>query len=429
MGYVALLFLLLILLIVFGFPIYLAICLASLVLVAILDYPLSLVITKIFGGIDSFSLMAIPFFILAGNIMMESKITDRIVEFSNALVGRFKGGLGHVNILSSMFFAGIQGSGVADASAIGMVMIPPMIKQGYDNDYAVAVTASSAVIGPIIPPSIAMILFAYYTELSVGKLFLGGLLPGILIGLGLMGVNALMFRSRGYQFTSAKLPAKDIFITGFRSAGALIMPLIIILGIVGGVVTPTETGIAATVYGLLYGLFISRQLKFNRLLKVIIDSANTTAIVMIILAMSGIFSNLLTRLHFQEVLIQHVILGIPNRYLATLAIMGLLILLGCFLDPAVLIVMFASTVHAAGSVLGFDPVHFGVLMVITMLLGAVTPPVGSMLFIACSIANIQLDESVKILIPFIAVLFLVAIAVLFIPGLALWVNDLVFNVR
>ncbi len=427
MGYVALLFGLLILLIFFGFPIYLAICISSLVLVWLLDYPLSLVIIKIFGGIDSFSLMAIPFFILAGNIMMESKITDRIVSFSDALVGRFKGGLGHVNILSSMLFAGIQGSGVADASAIGMVMIPPMVKQGYDKDYAVAVTASSSAIGPIIPPSIAMILFAYYTELSVGKLFLGGLIPGVLIGVGLMVMNAFMFRWRGYQFTSPRHTLSEIFMTGLRSAGALIMPLIIILGITSGIFTPTESGIAATVYGLLYGLLISRQLKFRRLPKVIIDSANTTAVVMIILAMAGIFSNILTRLHFQEILIQHVILAIPNRYLATLTIMGLLILLGLFIDPAVLIVMFASTVYAAGNVLGFDPIHFGVLMVITMLMGAVTPPVGSMLFISCSIANIKLEESIKILMPFILIMFVVALAVLFIPGLALWVNHLVFS--
>jgi C4-dicarboxylate transporter DctM subunit len=384
------------------------------------------VIIKIFGGIDSFSLMAIPFFILAGNIMMESKITDRIVAFSDALVGRFKGGLGHVNILSSMFFAGIQGSGVADASAIGMVMIPPMVKQGYDKDYAVAVTASSSAIGPIIPPSIAMILFAYYTELSVGRLFLGGLIPGVLIGVGLMIVNALMFRWRQYQFKSPDHTLKEILITGFRSIGALVMPLIIILGITSGVFTPTESGIAATVYGLFYGLLISRQLKFNRLLKVIIDSANTTAVVMIILAMAGIFSNILTRLHFQEILIQHVIMAIPNRYLATLTIMGLLIILGLFIDPAVLIVMFASTVYAAGNVLGFDPIHYGVLMVITMLMGAVTPPVGSMLFISCSIAKIQLEESIRILIPFILVMFLVALAVLFVPGLALWVTNLVF---
>jgi tripartite ATP-independent transporter DctM subunit len=426
-GYVALLFFSLIVLIVFGFPIYLAICISSLVLVWLLDYPLSLVIIKIFGGIDSFSLMAIPFFILAGNIMMASKITDRIVLFSDTLVGRFKGGLGHVNILSSMFFAGIQGSGVADASAIGMVMIPPMVKQGYDKDYAVAVTASSSAIGPIIPPSIAMILFAYYTELSVGKLFLGGLIPGVLIGVGLMVVNALMFRWRHYRFQTTKYTLKEIFITGFRSIGALIMPFIIILGITSGVFTPTESGIAAAVYGLIYGLLISRQLKLSQLPKVIVDSANTTAVVMIILAMAGIFSNILTRLHFQDLLIQHVILAIPDKHLATLTIMGLLIILGLFIDPAVLIVMFASTVYAAGNVLGFDPIHFGVLMVITMLMGAVTPPVGSMLFISCSIANIKLEESIRILIPFILVMFVVALAVLFIPGLALWVNHLVFK--
>jgi len=427
MVFVLLLFLLLISLIFLGFPIFMAILISSVLIIFALDIPLSLVVIKIFGGIDSFSLMAIPFFILAGNIMMESQITDQIVDFSDALVGRFRGGLGHVNILSSMIFAGIQGSGVADASAIGSVMIPTMIKQGYDPDYAVAITCSSSTIGPIIPPSIAMIMFAYYTELSVGRLFLGGLIPGVIVGAGLMIVNALMFRARGYTFVREKRSIKDIFITAYRSVGALIMPLIIIFGIVGGIFTPTESGIAAAVYGLFYGLLISKQLKWKNLPKVFIVSAKATASVMIIIAMAGIFSNILTRLQFQQIIINKVILSIPNPYFATLTVMAILIALGLFIDPSVLIVMFASTVSAVGNVLGFDPIHYGVLMVITMLMGAITPPVGSMLFISCSIAGIPLEKSVRILLPFILVLFVVALAVLFVPGLTLWVNQLIFR--
>jgi tripartite ATP-independent transporter DctM subunit len=427
MYYVALAFLIMMVFIFFGFPIFLAICISSILVIFALGSPLSLVVTKIFGGIDSFSLMAIPFFILAGNIMSESKITDRIVNFADSLVGRFRGGLGHVNILSSMIFSGIQGSGVADASAIGSIMIPSMVKQGYDKDFAVAVTSSAAVMGPIIPPSIAMIMFAYYTDLSVGKLFLGGLLPGVLLGFGLMVVNFLVFRWRKYDLARSKRSVKEIFITGYHSVGALIMPLIIIFGIVLGIFTPTESGIAATIYGLFYGFAISRELKWKRLPAILIDSANTTAIVMIILAVAGIFSNILTRLQFQQVIIEKFVTPIANPYLATLSVMCILVMLGCFIDPSVLIVMFGSTVAAVGSSLGFDPIHYGVLMVITMLFGAITPPVGSMLYISCSIADIPLDKSVRVLLPFLTVQVAVMLGVLFIPGLVLWVNQLLFK--
>ena len=427
MLYIVLSFLFLILTILLGFPIFLSICISSILVIFAMGLPLSLVITKIFGGIDSFTLMAIPFFILAGNIMTEAKITDRIVDFADSLVGRFRGGLGHVNILSSMIFSGIQGSGVADASAIGSIMIPSMVKQGYDKDFAVAVTASAAVMGPIIPPSIAMIMYGYYTELSVGKLFLGGLIPGVLLGLGLMVVNFIVFKHRKYNLMRTKRSVKEILITGYRSTGALVMPMIIVFGIVFGFFTPTESGIAAAIYGLFYGFLMSKELKWKRLPNVLIDSANTTAIVMIILAMAGIFSNILTRLQFQQVLIDKFVAPIQNPYLATFSIMIILIILGCFIDPSVLIVMFGSTVAAVGHQLGFEPIHYGVLMVIVMLLGAITPPVGSMLYISCSIAGIPLDKSVKVLLPFLTVQVAVMLAVLFIPGLTLWVNQLVFK--
>jgi C4-dicarboxylate transporter DctM subunit len=397
-----------------------AICLVGGVATVASGDSLMLVVTNIFGGIDSFSLMAIPLFILAGYVMTECDITERLVELSDALVGRFRGSLGHVNILSSMFFASIQGSGVATTAAIGPIMIPAMIKQGYGKDYAVALTASAAVIGPIIPPSIAMIMFSYYTGLSVAKLFLGGLIPGILVGLGLMVVNAVYCRIRGYDAVPrAHGGAKFILRAIVRSLGGLMIPLIIVVGIAGGVFTPTESGAAAVIYGLVYGL-ISRRFKLRRLPAVLIGAANTTAAVMIVLAVSKVFANVMVRAQFQRIVVEEIVGGIGNPWLATLAIMAFLIFLGTFLDPTVLITMFATTVSAVGASLGFDPVHYAVLMAITMLTGALTPPVGSMLFVSCSIAGLPIERSLRALLPFFAVLLVVTVLVLSIPQLVLF---------
>lgn len=423
---VLLVFLVLILFIFIGFPVFIATLLTSLVFIVAMDIPFTVVIIRIFGGIDSFALMAIPFFITAGNIMMETGITDRIVAFANSLVGQFKGGLGHVNILSSMLFAGIQGSGAADASAIGSVLIPAMEKQGYDKDYAVAVTASSSTIGPIIPPSIAMLMYSYYTELSVGKLFIGGFIPGVLIVLGLMAVHAVYYRIRGYQIPVTPFSFKSALQEGIGSLGALIMPLIIIFGIVFGIVTPTESGISATVYGLFYGFLISKKLTWKTLPRILIRSATTTAVVMITLAMAGVLSNVLVRMNFQRTVIEMVVQGIPNKYLASLLIMLILLIIGCFVDPAVMIPMFASTLMAAGTARGFDPIHFGIFMVIVMQMGAITPPVGTFLFISCSIAKIPLEASVKAMIPFTLIILGVALLVLFVPSMSLALNNIFF---
>lgn len=417
----------LILLIFAGVPVFMATLLTSMTFMVALDLPFSIIVIRVFGGIDSFSLMAIPFFILAGNIMMEAKITDRIVGFADAMVGQFKGGLGHVNIVSSMLFAGIQGSGAADASAIGGVLIPAMTKQGYDKDYSVAVTASSAVIGPIIPPSIAMIMYAYYTDLSVGRLFLGGLVPGLLIGFGLMAVHAVYYRIRKYQIPTRPFSMNYLMATMKESATALVMPLIIIVGIVFGVFTPTESGIIASAYGLLYGFAISRELTIKKMPKILIDSAVMTAAVMITIAMAGVLGNILVRLHFQSTIIEFAVDSITNRYFASLLIMLFLLILGCFLDPPVLIAMFAAPVLAAGRAMGFDPIHYGVCMVITMQLGAITPPVGAFLFIASCIADIPLEKAVKALLPFLFVLIVVTVLVLFFPPLTIGLSSIFFK--
>lgn len=426
MLHVALVFLVLILFILLGFPIFMATIITSVVFIFALDIPFSVVIIKLFGSVDSFALMAIPFFIFAGNVMMEAKITDRIVSFANSIVGQFKGGLAHVNIAASILFAGIQGSGAADASAIGSVMIPSMTKQGYDADYAVAVTASSSMIGPIIPPSIAMIMYSYYTELSVGKLFIGGLLPGIIIGVALMVVNGIYYRIRKYDMPQHRFSFRNFFHEFGRSIGALIMPLIIIVGIVAGVFTPTESGIAAALYGIIYGFFISKNLTWKKMPKIILDSAATTAMVMVTIAAAGVLSNVLVRLNFQNEIVNLAVTSFSSPYTATLFLMLVVTILGLFLDPTVLIAMFATAMLAAGTALGFEPIHFGVLMVITMQLGAITPPVGTFLFISCSIANISLEKSTKALLPFILVEIIVTVSILFIPWLVTGLTSLLF---
>lgn len=426
MLYVALIFLTLIALIFTGIPVFLATLITSIIFMLVLDLQFSIIIIRVFGGIDSFSLMAIPFFILAGNIMMEAKITDRIVEFSNALVGQLKGGLGHINIVSSMFFAGIQGSGAADASAIGSVLIPSMKKQGYGSDYAVAVTASSSMIGPIIPPSIAMILYAYYTDLSVGRLFLGGMVPGIIVGLGLMAVHAVCYRMRKYDFPTRRFDPYYLLVTFKKSALALIMPFIILFGIVFGVFTPTESGIIASLYGLAYGFVFSGELTVKKLPKIIIDSATMTAVVMITIAMAGVLSNILVRLHFQNTMISFALETVGNRYLASLLIMVFLLIMGCFLDPTVLIAMFSAPILAAGTAMGFDPIHFGVFAVVAMQLGAITPPVGTFLFISSSIAGIPLEKAVRAMMPFFLLILVMTLLILFVPGLTLGLTGVFF---
>lgn len=410
-------FAVLLVLIFTGLPVYLALLLTSVLFMVGMDLPLNLVVIKMFGGVNSFSLMAIPFFIIAGNIMAKADITDKIIDLSDSLVGQFKGGLGHVNILASMFFGGIQGSGIADASAIGGMLIPAMEKQGYDKDYAVAVTAGSSMLSPIIPPSIAMILYSYYTEIPVSRLFLGGIIPGVLIALLQMGVNRFMYAKRKYQIPTHAFSLKKLVVSFTRSLGALMMPIIIIVGIVTGIVTATEAGVIAIAYGLIYGFGISKKLKLKDMPEILIASGHTTAIVMITIAAAAALSNVLVRMRFQNEVLSFVVNTIGSPISGTLFLMVVIFILGMFLDPTVLIAMLAPTVLAIGNAFGFDAIHYGVVMVILMQVGAITPPVGSFLFVSCGVANLPIEKAVKPLIPFIASVMLVIVISFFIPPL------------
>lgn len=323
-----------------------------------------------------------------------------------------------------MLFGGIQGSGAADASAIGGMLIPAMEKQGYDKDYAVAVTAGSSMLSPIIPPSIIMILYSFYTETPVAKLFLGGYLPGILITLLQCGVNYVEYRKRGYDIPITPFSLKSFIRTSFGSIGALITPLIILCGIVFGFVTPTESGVLAIAYSLFYGFFISKKLKLKDFPEILIDSAVTTAVVFMTIAAAGVLANVLVRMQLQNEVLAFAVNTLGNRHLASLFLIIVFLILGCFLDPTIIVAMFGGIVVAVGNAFGFDPIHYGIIMIIIMQIGAITPPVGTFLFIACGVAGLPLEKSVRPLMPYIAVIMFAILIIYLVPGFVTFLPSL-----
>lgn len=422
-----LIFLVLLAFIFLGFPIFMALLITGIIFIVAGGNSLDLTIIKMFGSVNSLSLLAIPFFVTAGNIIMRAKITDKLVNFANAAVGFLPGGLGHVNVLTSMIFGGIQGSGCADAAAIGGMLIPAMEKQGYDKDYAVAVTAGSSMLSPIIPPSIAMILYAYYTEVPIGRMFMGGLVPGIIIGLMQMGVVYMEYRLRHYDIPRTKFSILNLLRTGWHSLGALLMPLIILSGICFGIVTPTESGVLAIVYGLFYGFVITKNLKWRDIPSILVESAITTAVVYMTIAGAGVLSNVLVRLHFQSEVENFAINVLGNPVAVVVFLIIVFIILGMFLDPTVIIAMFAATVLSIGNAFGFDPIHFGVIMVIVMQLGAITPPVGTFLFISCGVAHLPMEKSIKPLLPYIATVLIAMVLAFIFPGIVTWLPNLIYG--
>lgn len=407
----------LLLLIFTGIPIFISIIIVAVVSSLAMGIPFQMVIIKMFGSINSFSLMAIPFFIIAGNIMTKAQITDKLVGLAKALLGNTKGGLAHCTTFASFMFGGIQGSGIANASAIGGMLIPAMEKQGYAKDYAVVVTTAASMMSPIVPPSIAMILYSFYTEVPVGKLFIGGFIPGAMLCAALIAVNYFLYVKRGYKIPSDTFSFTNILKMFIKSSGALTMPLIILVGILSGLVTPTESGVLAIGYGIIYGMFITHTLKLKALGPIIFESAKTTSVVMLIIAAAGILSNVLVRLHFQSQVLYLAVDVLQNPYLASVFLMSVFLVLGMFLDPTVLIAMFATTVLTVGKAFNFDPIHYGVLMVIVMQIGAITPPVGTFLFISCGIGKLPLERSVKPMLPYLAVIISLTMLLLFVPSL------------
>ena len=387
--------------------------------------PLTVVPQRMFVTIDSFSMMAIPLFIFAGELMNSAGITKRIVDFCNALVGHIRGGLAHVNILASMFFAGISGAAAADSASIGSMLIPAMIEDGYDADFSVAVTATSSTIGPIIPPSIMMIIYGSMAGLSIGSLFMGGIIPGILIGFALMAVAYVISVKRNYK-KEAKKSLKEIWVAFYRSLPALIMPLIVMGGILSGVFTTTEAGCIACIYAIIAG-FCMKELTVKTVFRAVISASITTASTMFVLSSAQALGWILARAQFPQMVVGGLLNVSSNPTVIFLLIIAFLFVLGFFMDGTAAMIILIPVFLPIVAQYGWSPIQFADCVVMILLVGAVTPPVGVLLFICCGIAKISITQVSKAVWPFVFAEVGIIILCVFIPQLITWIPSLVYG--
>lgn len=381
---------------------------------------------EMFTAIDRFPLAAIPFFILAGNLMETGGISRRLVEFAKSIVGGVQGGLPMTCVLTCMIFAAVSGSSVATTFAIGAILIPALIQHGYPRSWAAALQASSAELGVVIPPSIPMILYGVSAEVSIGELFIAGFGPGLLIGGALMLFVYLYCKRQGWgkQDGDGRLG----FLVALRHAAwALAMPVIILGGIYGGIFTPTEASVVAVFYALFVGVFVYREVKPSQVFQVLKRSVIAAAVIMFIIANAGLFAYLITRAGIPGQIGQFLkdVLQTPALFL--LGVNAALFLIGMFIETSAAIIVLAPILVPVASHFGLDPVHFGVVMVVNLALGMITPPFGVNLFAACTVARISLDQMVMKLMPFVAVVLGCLMVVTYVPALTLALRDLVYR--
>lgn len=414
--------------VILGAPVVFALGLANIIMLWISPYPFIVMARQIVVGMNSFPLLAIPFFMFVGLLMNTGGIARRLVEFADALVGHITGGLGHVNILASMFFGGISGSAIADTSAIGGLMIPPMVRQHYPAPYAAAVTAASAVIGIIIPPSIPFILFGIITSTSISRMFLGGMIPGVIVGLALMVTTYIGSKRHGYgtgaDVEKKRFTLRKVGTTFLAAAPSLTIPVIIVGGILGGIFTATEAGVVAAAVALLLSLFY-REIRLKDLPALFAATARTTAIVTFLLGMAMVSAWLLTRVGVprQLAVLLGSITGSPTVIM--LFATALLLIVGLVMDLTPAMLILAPIFLPVMEQFGVDPVYFGVIMSIALGIGLVTPPVGTVLYVATAVADIPLERLVVAIIPFVLTLVLVLLLLLLFPPLVTWMPSLV----
>ncbi len=420
-----LLFISFLVLIFLGFPIAFSLGLSSLLYLITADISLSIIPQKMFEGLNSFVLLCIPGFILAGNLMNAGGITNRLIAFANSILGRVRGGLGLANVGASMGFGGISGTALADTASIGGILIPAMKKEGYGSGFSVAVTASSSVVGPIIPPSLPMIIVGTLASLSIGDLFVGGIIPGILIGLGLMIPTYIISVKRNYPKGEPQT-LKEIWKSFLGAIWALVMTFIILFGILGGYFTPTEASIVAVIYALIIGMFVYRELPIKKIPEIMLSTITTTASIMLLVGFANLFGWILVSEQIPQ-MVADVILGIStDKVIVILLILALVLFVGTFMETiAGLVILFPVLLPVATSV-GMEPIHFGVTMVLAMVIGGVTPPVGVCLFVASQIGRVSMGTATRELMPFLLVLVVVLLLVAFVPQLTLYLPSL-FN--
>ena len=385
---------------------------------------ITLLYRNVYNGIDSFPLMAIPFFMLAGELMNRGGITMRLVEFSQAFMGHLRGGLAHVNVLSSMLFAGLSGSAVADTSALGSMLIPAMEKQGYSRKFAAAITAASSVIGPIIPPSGIMIIYAYVMGESVAALFLAGVIPGAMVGIGLMLMVKFMANKYDFPIATNKYTWPERGKASLKAFFPLLTPVIILGGILGGIFTPTEAAAVAVAYALFIGIFVLRSLKISDLSGVITRAGITSSVVLLLVGAAMAFKTVVSLSHAPEQLAAFILTLTSNPLLLLFLINILLFIVGMFLDAGPAIIILGPILGPIFINLGIDPIHFAIIMSVNLTVGLATPPMGLVLFVASAVSGERVEAIAKAILPFLAVEIVVIFLITYIPALSMTIPRL-----
>lgn len=408
-------------------PIAFSLGLATMATALYLKIPAMVVTQQMVKGINSFSLLAIPFFILAGEIMGEGGISKRLIDFSNVIIGRLRGGLAMVNVLASMFFGGISGSSVADTSSIGSIMIPMMEKQGYDKDYSINVTVTSSTQGVIIPPSHNVIIYSLAAGgLSVGKLFLGGMIPGIFLGLALMALSYAIAVKRNYpkgdkiSFDEAKKIVRESILGLFTA-------VIIMGGVISGIFTATESSAIAAVYAFIITFFVYKDIPIKKMGLILRNSLKTLAMVIAVISTSSAFGWMMAYLKIPALVTNSLISLSDNRYIILLIVNLILLLLGMIMDMAPLILITTPILLPVVTKVGMDPIQFGIVMMLNLGIGLITPPVGSTLFVGCSIGGAKIENIAKSLFPFYALMFVVLMILTFVPEITTFLPNFIMG--
>lgn len=414
----------LVVMLLIGLPLPVSLAGSSILALYALDIPLTVFPQRFIAGVNSFTFMAIPFFLLVGQLMNSAGITERIIKFSNAAVGFLPGGLAQVNVVSSMFFGGISGSATADTASIGSIMIPAMKKEGFDADFSVAITATSATCGPIIPPSITLILYGIIAQVSITDLFIGGYVPGFMLGIGLAIVTHIVSVRRGYPVHGR--PSIRGLSEGFVSAAwALFLPVLIIGGLLGGLFTVTEAAAVAVIYALFIGFAIYRDLRLTQLPAILWETAIRVGSLMTVAAAALVFAWVLTVLEVPQALAGWIFEFTTNPLLILLMFNILFLAVGMVMEAKAAMLILLPVILPVLPEVGIDLVHFGVVVVFNLLVGLVTPPVGLCLNLAAKIGDVSLNRAARAAMPFIGVQLLVLLLITYIPGLILWLPGLV----
>lgn len=413
-------------LLVLGMPIAFALGISSLSYLLLEGISLTIVPQRMYAGMDTFVLLCIPGFVLAGNLMNVGNITEHIVRFCNALLGHIRGGLGLANVGGSMVFAGISGTAVADAASIGSVMIPGMAKSGYDKPFAAAVTAASSTIGPIIPPSVPMIIVGSLAGVSVGRMFLAGALPGLLMGVAMMITVYILSVRRGYP-KERRATLRELLREGRTAFWALLMTAIILYGIIGGFFTPTEASIVASLYAMVVGIYVYKGLTWRKLPAILTDTVLTSSALLLLIGLANLFGWILTSQQIPQ-MVAAGILSISENPIVVILILNLILLfVGAFMETiAALIILFPALLGVATGV-GMDPVHFAVMAVLNLMIGLTTPPVGVCLFVVAGIGNLRMLSVARAITPFLICNLIVLLLVAYIPAFSLWLPNLLMG--